>query len=97
MADAAAPETDLAGDKLDINVNVEDSGPSRKKISVDVPATVVDEKIGESLDTIIAEAELPGFRRGRAPKRLIEKKFGSTVRSEATKQLIGAAYSQAVE
>ena len=93
MTDALTPETE----DLKINVSVEDSGPSRKKLSIEVPADVVDEKINSSLETIITEAEVPGFRKGRAPKRLVEKKFGSAVRDEAKKQIIAQAYTQAVE
>lgn len=84
-------------DDLNISVTIESTGPSRKRLSIEVPADVVDEKLGGSLETIMHEAELPGFRRGRAPRRLIEKKFGSAIREEAKKQIIGMAYAQAVE
>jgi len=84
-------------EKLDLSVSVEDSGPSRKKLKIDVPAEAVEEKISGSLDMVQGEAELPGFRRGRAPRRLIEKKFGSTVLGEAKKQIVAMAYQQAVE
>ena len=78
-------------------VTVSDAGPSRKKISVEVPAEVVDETLGEALSGIVAEAELPGFRKGRAPQRLVEKRFGKVLREEAKNRLISSAYAQAVE
>ena len=78
-------------------VTITDDGPSRKKIEIEVPAEVVDEKLTGSLDTLAAEAELPGFRKGRAPKRLLEKKFSELIGREAKSELITSAYSQAVE
>lgn len=78
-------------------VTITDAGPSRKKIAIEIPAETVAEQLGTSLDTLMVEAELPGFRKGRAPRRLIEKKFGSGVRKEAKTQLVAAAYSKAVE
>ena len=79
------------------NVTITDDGPSRKKIEIEIPAGAVDEKLTGSLDTLAAEAELPGFRKGRAPKRLLEKKFADMITREAKSELITSAYSQAVE
>ncbi|MCC5823197.1 MAG: trigger factor [Phycisphaerales bacterium] len=78
-------------------VQIHDAGPCRKKISIEIPAAVVDETIGESFATVAHEAALPGFRKGRAPKRLIERRFGGYVRNEARGRLISQAYQDAVE
>jgi trigger factor len=78
-------------------VSITDAGPSRKKIAIEIPAETVAEQLGTSFDTLLVETELPGFRKGRAPRRLVEKKFGSTVRREAKNQLVASAYSQAIE
>lgn len=79
------------------NITIEDDGPSRKKLIIEIPAEAVDEKIAGSIDTVAAEAELPGFRKGRAPIRLVEKKFGELITREAKNELITSAYSGAVE
>lgn len=78
-------------------VEITDAGPCLKKLSIQIPAETVDQQLGLSLDTLINEAALPGFRKGRAPRRLVEKRFGSAMRGEAKKQLASAAFSQAVE
>ncbi len=90
---AVAPQTEERPN----TVKIEDAGPSRKKISIEIPAETVDEQLGSSLDTLMVEAEIPGFRKGRAPKRLIEKKFGSAIRREAKNQLVASAYQKAIE
>jgi trigger factor len=78
-------------------VKITDAGPCKKQIHIEIPAETVAEQLGSSIDTLLVEAELPGFRKGRAPRRLVEKKFGSTIRSEAKNQLVASAYSKAVE
>jgi trigger factor len=79
------------------SVTISDVGPSRKKITIEIPAETVADKLKDSIDTLAVEAELPGFRRGRVPRRLVEKRFGSAVRKEAKSQMVAEAYTQAVE
>ncbi len=78
-------------------VTISDIGPSRKKITIEIPAETVDAKLADSLDTLAVEAQLPGFRKGHVPRRLVEKRFGKAVRDEAKSQMVAQAYSQAVE
>jgi trigger factor len=78
-------------------VEISDAGPSRKKISIEIPADTVNESLGSSMDTLMVEAELPGFRKGRVPRRLVEKKFGVAVKKQAKEQLIASAFSRAIE
>lgn len=78
-------------------VTIADAGPCAKKITIEVPASVVDSSIGDSLATLAAEAQLPGFRKGKAPQSLIERKFGTHIRDEAKNQLVASAYQQAIE
>ena len=88
MAEATATEN---------SVTVSDVGPSRKKITIEIPAETVASKLNDSLDTLAVEAAVPGFRKGRAPRRLLEKRFGSTIRAEAKQQMLAEAYTKAVE
>jgi trigger factor len=83
--------------KSDNKVTITDAGPSLKKIAIEVPADAVSERIAESMDTLSLEADVPGFRKGRAPRKLIERRFGTAVRGEAKNQIVAAAYSQAIE
>jgi trigger factor len=92
----AATQTDEASASSN-QVEISDAGIARKKIKITIPADVVSEKLRDSLDTLSVEAELPGFRKGRAPRGLVERKFGSAVREEARKQLIASAYTEAIE
>jgi trigger factor len=50
-----------------------------------------------SIETIAAEADIPGFRKGRVPRQVVEKRFGRMIRSETKNQLVSSAYSEAVQ
>lgn len=89
--------TDVMTEGSSNKVTIEDAGPCRKKINIEIPADVVSAKLNESLDTMMHEAPIPGFRKGRAPRRLIEKRFGSALRDETKRQLMSSAYAEAVE
>jgi trigger factor len=78
-------------------VKIEDKGPAMKQITIEIPAEAVSEKIEESVATFASEAALPGFRKGRTPRKLIEKKFGKNIREDTKSQLVASAYSQAIE
>lgn len=78
-------------------VTIADAGPSRKRLTIEIPAGSVSDKLRESIDTLAVEAQLPGFRKGRAPRQLVERRFGTSVRAEATRQLVAEAYAKAVE
>ncbi len=97
MATAAAPPTPPTATERPNNVRVADAGPSRKKIHIEVPHQTVDETLVSQIDTLVAEAEIKGFRKGRAPRRLVEKVFGGAVRKQAKEQLVAQAYAKAVE
>jgi trigger factor len=79
------------------NVKVEDAGPARKRLSFTIPAAVIDEKLAESVATLSSEAAIPGFRKGHVPQKLIERRFGSSIRTETKNQLIANAYAEAIE
>lgn len=86
------------GDDLpEASVTVQDAGPARKKLIIEIPAERVSAKLSDGFDNLKMEAALPGFRKGRVPMRLLEKRFGTDVRSEVKNQLIGETYSEAVE
>jgi trigger factor len=76
--------------------HVTDAGPSRKKVAIEVPADTVRAKLREQMDVLAANAALPGFRPGKVPMALIEKRFGANVRREAKQQLVSQAFNEAM-
>ncbi len=92
MSTAVAEQTSHSN-----KVQIADAGPSLKKISIEIPASVVEDKLKTSMAVLSDQAALPGFRKGKVPKWLVEKKFGKSMRDQAKSELAGDAYRKAVE
>src|SRR5688500_3449819 len=76
---------------------IEDAGTARKRIKLEIPAERIKGKLEEAFGELQRDAVMPGFRRGRAPKRLIEKRFGGDLRGTVKQQIIAEAYQKAIE
>lgn len=83
-------------DTVSNTVKIEDVGPCRKRITIDIPAETVNAQIESAFASVSHEANIPGFRKGHAPRRLVEKRFGSYVKEETKSRLISSAYQDAV-
>jgi trigger factor len=92
-----AEEQTAVEERPALTVSVEDSGPARKELTIEIPESRIKEKIESSFGELSNDAQLPGFRKGRAPQRLLEKRFGKSVRDDARGQLLSECYSQAIE
>jgi len=78
-------------------VKIEDAGPAKKRLTITIPPEAISERIEQSMATLRSEAAIPGFRKGRAPKALIQKRFGSAIKDETRNQIVADAYSKAIE
>lgn len=78
-------------------VKIDNLGPTRKRLTITVPADAINDKLGTSMAALASDTVLPGFRKGRAPKQLLERRFGEAVRNETKNQLIAQAYAAAID
>lgn len=80
--------------KLDLNVDITDVGPCKKHLKVEIPAAEVAHQFDESLKTIRKDAAVPGFRPGRAPSTLVQKRFKKEVEGQVKSALLLHALEQ---
>ena len=80
-----------------MNIVVEDSGPCRKVLKVAVPGEGVREEYQHWLGKYTRKAQLDGFRPGRAPAALVERKFSDALKKETAESLVTRAYRKALE
>ena len=88
--------SDIAAEKISKST-VKENGPPSRTLAIEVPAETIATRLGESFDALLTEVAMPGFRKGHAPKQLVEKRFGDRIRDEAKGQLVSTAYSEAIE
>lgn len=103
----ALPESDAATavlepggpEKLDQEVEIRDAGPCKKHIKVTVNRAQIDERFDEEF-TKLTQSEQPqvrGFRPGKAPRKMIEKRFYDSVAQDVKTQVLMASLEQLAE
>ena len=76
---------------------VETLEDNRVKLSVEVDEAEFDTAVDAAFKRIAKEVRMPGFRPGKAPRRLLEAQFGSGVgREEALRESMPEYYAKAV-
>jgi trigger factor len=78
-----------------MNVSAENLGPCKKLLRVEVPADRVTSVFDEITGEFQKNAQLPGFRAGKAPKHLIIKSFETRINEETRKKLFNDSYNDA--
>lgn len=79
-------------------VKVEKLENSRVKLTVDIDANQLEQAVEEAYRRNVKKITIPGFRKGKAPRKLIELNYGPDVFLEdAVEILLPRLYEQAVE
>ena len=77
---------------------VETLNPTRVKLTVEVPFEELKPSLDAAYTQIGNQVQIPGFRKGKVPARLIEQRFGrGAVVSEAINEALPNFYAQAIE
>ncbi len=80
-----------------MKVKVEKAGPCRKALNVEIPAERVAEEFAKVVDAWAGAARIPGFRKGRAPRALVEGHFAKDIREEVKERLVAESYREALK
>ena len=76
---------------------VETLSPTRVKLNVEVPFEELKPSIDEAYKTIATQVQVPGFRKGKVPNRIIDQRFGrGAVVQEAVNDALPELYGQAL-
>jgi trigger factor len=80
-----------------MNIDIEEIGQGKKLIKIEVPKEKIEEEWQKQLNEVARMANLPGFRKGKAPRQLLEKKFGDKIVDEVKRAVVSESYQQAIE
>jgi trigger factor len=82
--------------RIQQTVAVEDAGTCSKLLKVEVDAAATAEAFEKCLNQMQKLAHIPGFRPGRVPRAMIEKRFAKDIAAEVQRQTIPRSFRQAV-
>ena len=95
-----APEESTALEEtkpLKLDVDVEKVSTCERKVKVTVPRDDIERAFEEAIGDLMPTALLPGFRPGRAPRRLVSSRFKSELKDQVRSKLLTDAMSQVTE
>ena len=84
-------------DKLNQKVDIKDTGPCKKHIKVSVDRGDIDKLLNEKFNELVKEAVVPGFRQGKAPRKVITRRYHKEVTDQVRGQLLLASLEQLAE
>ena len=78
-------------------LNAQEESPTRTSLEIEVPGEDVEKAWKEVTRAYTKRAALPGFRKGKAPESVVQKRFAEEIKSDVLEHLLPEALSAAVE
>ncbi|MGI6621260.1 MAG: trigger factor [Bacillota bacterium] len=80
-----------------MKVTTEKLEGSRIALEVECPSDVVEEALKSAYRRLVRRVTIPGFRRGKAPRSLVQRYYGAELFDEAVNEAVPQQYMKAVE
>jgi trigger factor len=80
-----------------MKVQVEKKPESVSTLKIELPAEEVSKEWDAIANSFARFAKIPGYRPGKAPRTLIDKRFRKEIQEEVTKKLVSKSYREAIE
>jgi trigger factor len=94
---APAPAEEEGPAKLHQSVEISDVGPCKKHIKVTVERKDIDGRLSEQFSKLVADSNVAGFRPGKAPRKIIERRFHKEVGEQVKSEVLMASLQQLAE
>jgi trigger factor len=78
-----------------MQLQIEDLSPVEKKLAVEIPWEQVREKLDKAYRALSSQVTMNGFRKGKVPRAVLEKKYGKAVQNEVAKELVQESFIRA--
>ena len=80
-----------------MNIKIETIDPCKKRFRIEIPAERVNQEIQLAYERLSRTANVPGFRQGKAPRKILELHFGSGVKEDIKERLVGEYFAEALK
>ena len=76
---------------------MEKTGDLGRRLTVDLPAEQIDDKVSGRLAELRGQVRLKGFRPGKVPLNVIRQRYGAQIRQEVMQEAMQGALQEAIE
>lgn len=80
---------------MSVVISFEETGPCRKRLTIEVPAPAVDAETGRVIRQLGRGLRLPGFRKGKVPAHIIRQRFPEEIQQRVAEVLVPRYMKQA--
>jgi trigger factor len=80
--------------KLNQKVEIRDVGPCKKHIKVTIERGDIENRLNDKFKELMTDATVPGFRPGKAPRKLVERRFHSEVGDQVKAEILLTSLEQ---
>jgi trigger factor len=80
--------------KLHQAVEIRDVGPCKKHIKVTIDRSDIENRLNDKFKELMSDAAVPGFRPGKAPRKLIERRYHTEVGDQVKGEILLASLEQ---
>ena len=85
---------DAEKQKLNLIVKVDETSACERHVTVTIPRDDIERYFSEKFDDLAPKAEVPGFRLGKAPRKLVENRFREQVEDQVKGSLLMDSLAQ---
>src|SRR5688572_24344407 len=79
-----------------LKVTIESPATWSRRLTITVPAERLEREKQTTTKRLAQRIKLPGFRKGKVPAQVLEKRFGPAIEQETIERVVGDAYREAV-
>jgi len=80
-----------------LKVDIQNISLDKKTLKIEVPVEEVNEEFEKAYEEVRKNIEIPGFRKGRAPRNVLRMRFKEYVKKDVIENLVTSAYQKAIE
>jgi trigger factor len=80
---------------MSVVVSLQDVGPCRKQVTVEVPAPAVEAEEQRVVKEYSSRARIPGFRAGKVPAKIVRQRFAEDIERDIVERLVPRYWHQA--
>lgn len=77
--------------------SIETTGKLERRLTVQIPADQIDNKIQVKLRELRRQVRIKGFRRGRIPMKIMQQRYGKQVRRDVIGEVLNESLLQAIQ
>ena len=82
---------------MTMKMEVTELGPMKRALKIEVPADDVTERFSRAYIELNRQVKIPGFRPGKAPLAILEKRYAKAVEEDVIRSLVPDFYDRAIK